>query len=189
MRESSKHQDFSEYIKARSESHAIRYPPPEDSVWAAVKSLLQRPWLSRAWTFQDIILAREAHIYCGAYSYSWQRMEIFLTFLRTYPPGPNLEDSRLVGEDQVLLNIYKARSMLQKPHLFRLEDKEIFLSLLPLLDSMRIRNATDPRDKVFALLNIACDVGGDSDLKADYGLSHAEVYAMTTNGCFEGQRA
>jgi hypothetical protein len=106
-------------------------------------------------------------------------MEIFLACLRTYPPGPNLEDSRLIGGDQLLLDIYKARSMLQKPHLFSLEDKEIFLSLFPLLDSMRIRNATDPRDKVFALLNIACDVGGDSDLKADYGLSHAEVYAMT----------
>jgi hypothetical protein len=178
MRENKEPQDSSEPFKFGSENHAIKYPPSGDSIWAGVKSLLQRPWFSRAWTFQEIILARKADIYCGVYHSSWQSIENVLVCLKAYPPGTNMEDLRLIGDDKLLTDIYKARAMLQRPQLFSLEDKDAFLSLFPLLDGMRTRNATDPRDKVFALLNIACDLR-DSELEADYSKSHAEVYAMT----------
>jgi hypothetical protein len=64
--------------------------------------------------------------------------------LKAYPPGTNMEDLRLVGDDELLTDIYKARAMLQRPQLFSLEDKDTFLSLFPLLDGMRTRDATDP---------------------------------------------
>jgi len=156
----------------------IKYPSSEDSVWAAIKSILKRPWFSRAWTFQEIILAREARIYCGNYTIDWQRFQRFLSCFKMNPSGPNIEDTRLIGNDKHPLDIIKARAMIRTPELFSQDTKEAFLSLFPLLDSMRTRNSTDPRDKVFALLNIACDVSG-SRLEADYSKSHAEVYAMT----------
>lgn len=101
------------------------------------------------------------------------------TSLNNIPQGLNIEDRRLKGSEKYLEDIVKARLVLQNPQTFTGSEKEDLLSLFPLLDSMRGRSATDPRDKVFALLNVACDVG-DSDLKADYSKSHAEVYALTT---------
>ena len=166
-------------VQARSSGvDAIRYPSSEDSVWAAVKSILKRPWFSRAWTFQEIILARQANIYCGTHTVDWETFQTFLTCFKTNPSGPNIEDTRLIGNDKHPFDIIKARSMIRTPELFSEDTKEAFLSLFPLLDSMRTRSSTDPRDKVFALLNIACDVSG-SGLEADYSKSHAEVYAMT----------
>ena len=171
-------QDISAYAKTNAKDHTITYPPPEDPVWLAIRSLLQRPWFSRSWTFQEIALARQAHFYCGASTRRWERLEVFLTCLNTFSQGPNVEDSRLKGEEKPLMEILKARSRFLSPENYNFEDIQLFLGLFPLLDGMRNRLATDPRDKVFALLNIACDVKG-SDLKADYRKSHAEVYAMT----------
>jgi len=65
---------------------------------------------------------------------------------------------------------------------------QLFLSLLPLFDSFRDRQATDPRDKVFALLNVASDTK-NSDLKADYHKPHAEVYALTAKWLLRTQKS
>lgn len=159
-------------------NHPIQYPLPEASAWSAVRFLLQRPWFSRVWTFQEVVLAQEAILYCGAYTMRWTRLELFQAGIKTYSEGPNAEDSRLKGADKSLNEIVKARSILHRPQIHKPEDGQLFLSLFPLLDGLRNRQATDPRDKVFALLNVACDAK-HSDLKADYRKSHAEVYAMT----------
>jgi hypothetical protein len=82
------------------------------------------------------------------------------------------------GAETQAFEIFKARSILHRPKNYVPGDTQLFLGLFPLLDSLRLRQATDPRDKVFALLNVACDAR-NSDLKVDYRKSHAEVYAMT----------
>jgi hypothetical protein len=169
-------------------NHPIQYPLPEASAWSAVRFLLQRPWFSRVWTFQEAVLAQEAMLYCGAYTMRWIRLELFQAGMKTYSEGPNAEDSRLKGADKSLTEIVKARSILHRPQIHKPEDGQLFLSLFPLLDGLRNRQATDPRDKVFALLNVACDAK-HSDLKADYRKSHAEVYAMTAKWLLRTQKS
>jgi hypothetical protein len=171
-------QKVSKEARINPEIYATVYPPSGDPGWLAIRSLLHRPWFPRAWTFQEIVLTRNAHLYCGAHTRNWQRLEFFLTCLNPFREGPNIEDERLKWAGNHVNNILKARQMFLRPETFKTLEKENFLSLFPLLDSMRPRIATYPRDKVFALLNVACDVK-DTDLKADYGKSHAEVYAMT----------
>jgi hypothetical protein len=171
-------QKVSKAARINPELYATVYPPSEDSRWLAIRSLLTRPWFSMVWTFQEIVLARNAHLYCGTHTRNWLRLEFFLTCLNTFQEGPNIEDGRLEGAGIHVNDIMKSRQMFLRPETFKTLEKEDFLSLFPLLDSMRARIATDPRDKVFALLNVACDVK-DTDLRADYGKSHAEVYAMT----------
>lgn len=46
--------------------------------------------------------------------------------------------------------------------------------LLTLVDNLRENSGTDPRDKVYALLNVAMD---EPNIKVDYRLSPSEVYA------------
>ena len=52
----------------RISNHPIRYPPIENPVWPAIRALLQRPWFSRVWTFQEIVLARTPVLTCGPHS-------------------------------------------------------------------------------------------------------------------------
>jgi hypothetical protein len=178
-------------VKSYSEAQTIKdhfqYPPSEDPVWPAVRSLLQRPWFSRVWTFQEIVLAQEAVLYCGAHTLRWNRLEVFLLGLSTFSQGPNVEDSRMKGAEAHAFEIVKARSILHRSKNHEPEDTQLLLGLCPLLDSLRLRQATDPRDKVFALLNVACDAKY-SDLKADYRKSHAEVYAMTVKWLLRTQK-
>ena len=124
------------------------------------------------------MLAQEAILYCGAHTLRWKRLETFLLGLSTFSQGPNAEDSRLKEAEVNTLEIFEARSILHRPKNHIPEDIQLFLGLFPLLDSLRLRQATDPRDKVFALLNVAYDAK-HSNLKVNYRKSHAEVYTMT----------
>lgn len=133
------------------------------------------------------MLAREAILYCGAHTLRWNTLEVFLLGLSAFSEGPNADDSRLKGAERYAFEIYKARSILHKPGIYKPEDNQLFLGLLPLLNSLRLHQATDPRDKVFALLNVAYDAK-HSDLKPDYRKSHAEAYAMTAKWLLRTQK-
>ncbi|KAK4673982.1 hypothetical protein QC763_116550 [Podospora pseudopauciseta] len=50
------------------------------------------------------------------------------------------------------------------------------VSLLPLLRQFRIRNATDPRDKVYALIGMVQYWGGQHKIAPDYNLDVTNVY-------------
>jgi hypothetical protein len=187
MLEYRKIQKLNSYAEAQTVNIPFRYPPLEAPAWPAVRSLLQRPWFSRVWTFQEIVLAQDAILYCGARTLRWKRFEVFLLGLSTFSQGPDAEDSRLKGAEIDALEIFKAPSILLRPENHKPEDTQLFLGLFPLLDSLRLRQATDPRDKVFALLNVAYDAK-ESNLKADYCKSHAEVYAMTAKWLLRTQK-
>ena len=188
MMEFWKTQNQPSYAEAKTTNHPIQYPPSEAPVWSAVKSLFLCPWFLRVWTFQEIVLARDAVFYCGAHTTKWERIETFLLGLHTYSQGPNIGDSRLKGAEKYALEIYTARSTLYGPKVYNPEYIKRFLGLFPLLESLRSRNTTDPRDKVFALLNVACDPK-KSDLTADYRKSHAEVYTTTAKWLLRTQKS
>jgi hypothetical protein len=42
--------------------------------WGALLDLMQRQWFSRRWAVQEIALARDAMIYCGADKMPWKGM-------------------------------------------------------------------------------------------------------------------
>jgi len=177
-------------------SHPIQYLPVDHPVWLAIRAFLQRPWFSRVWTFQEIVLARTPVLICGSSSMKWDMLEAFFLGLMIYPEGPNNEDLRLRGADIYLREITKARLLqhhkdANHPEITQVrllkhlnqdsnysEDTQILL--LPLLDSLRNRQSSDPRDKVFAALNIAQDIKS-SRLSVDYNKSLADVYIMTAH--------
>lgn len=175
------------YDQARTSFHTVRYPPPEDPSWLAVRSLFQRPWFLRVWTFQEIVLAKKAVCHCGPYSISWTRLETFIAGLQVYSEGPNIADTRLRGAEKHFMTILKARRLYLQKNSFTPHEHYISGGMFALLDNLRTRQATDPRDKVFALLNVAYDTK-DSHLIADYHKTHAEVYAQTAKWLLRTQQ-
>lgn len=59
-------QDQHDFLKVYLQSRPIN-----TSAWAAVQILLERPWFTRIWTFQEIVLAKQAHFVCGPHILRW----------------------------------------------------------------------------------------------------------------------
>lgn len=123
-----------------------------------VRDLFQRPYWSRIWVIQEILLARQAEIVLGDAGVSWP--EFMTNFLsrasRTVndpaPPWIYLSGGSLFG------------------------DADSFLSLLQKTSTSR---ASDDRDMVFALFGLVQGASLES-LVADYSKTRTEIYVGLT---------
>ncbi|RYP25261.1 hypothetical protein DL765_000142 [Monosporascus sp. GIB2] len=121
------------------------------SVRRAISSLLNRRYFSRVWILQEVALARESTVLCGKYEVSWERLQDRILNRLSVSPLPKVLE----------LGSLKYR---ESSH------------LLDLLDLARSSEATDPRDKVFAvfgMINCADSLG----YVADYDESVEETYS------------
>lgn len=132
-----------------------------------VLHVLRMAWFRRTWVLQEASLARKATIILEA---SPHRLDIsFDKFILESRRGlrymsmdtsywPAIPDIRRELMDQAMSNKRTLRS-----------------NLLDLLISTRDLDATDPRDKIFALLGIASD-GRHPEYTIDYSQTTAQVY-------------
>ncbi len=112
----------------------------------AMKKLLERSWFRRIWVVQELVCARKATMKCGNHSMEW---EIFLDVaerLRTTRLYDMAHEWSVRDALLVLSNIRRERQR---------REQRIRSPLEPLLYSYRFCLASDPRDKVFALVGIA----------------------------------
>ncbi|KAI1350106.1 heterokaryon incompatibility protein-domain-containing protein [Xylaria sp. FL0043] len=100
-----------------------------------VAALFQRPWFSRIWVLQEIANARSATVYCGGKELPW---ESFRDFVHYNVAVKWLENIPFAVQ-------YSAR---KSPRHWSVVSRR----LLGMLMDTRSCGATDPRDKVFALL-------------------------------------
>jgi len=149
--------------------HRLRATFPH-SAWTALAQLLQRPWYSRVWVIQEVVIAAEATLICGRHRIPFDAM---ITALPTVVRNPieigfNVES---YGGDNP-----DGYSLLMEMGLQRIYFHHGGASKLQYLLTRTGRcGATDPRDKTFAVLGIFKDAE-DIRLKPDYALSAAEVY-------------
>lgn len=148
---------------------------------AAIRQLLKADWFSRVWTFQELVLARFVRLKCGEDELPWYVLKLVVNCYRVvYKPGPNHDDEFLAGAERHAHEMNIVRYFLQEPKGI---DRSILLAkttLPALLSGLRDYHATDPRDKVFALLNVATDItGAHGDIQPDYSQPLLEVYAST----------
>lgn len=161
-----------------------------------IKHLFRRAWWGRLWVLQEITLPDFAYFACG-------RKRIFRrTFqaaLHAYYALLNTLMRKLLREEPctsyqidvvISMALHRSYVMLSMPNIYRTRK----LSLVALLrstcmgdveglgqDGTQHLEATDPRDKIFALLGIARDQEELAKLGVfpDYTKSKKEVYART----------
>ena len=109
-----------------------------------IDSFFLRPWWSRVWVMQEVVWASKIIVVCGDQELSWDmllRAHLVMRFgdksLGTHYPG-HFRSGLIWG---MFLH-----------HIFVVNRTSASLEYT--LARVRIRNATDPRDKVFAILNI-----------------------------------
>ena len=134
----------------------------------------KNPWWRRIWTAQEILLAKRASLWSGQYRIDWD------TFLGAIAHGAALG---LLGDFPMLGVVSQSRS-------FEIDDTLALRStrafptpadeMLFLLINTRHRLATDPRDKIFAILGLVRGDMSTLGIQADYRATTGDVFRHTT---------
>ena len=128
---------FDELVEAeQSNKRTGKYmrPRPSDKIIQELECLFRRPWFSRVWVIQEVVANPCVRIMCGTHNSSWAALEACWW---------GYAGTRVIIEDPPIMRINNPES-LQK---YKLPD-----GLWRVLLNTRSLAASDPRDRVFALL-------------------------------------
>ena len=151
-------------IFQRSNLESLGLPGWKSKEWKALQKFLGRPWFKRIWVIQEVIVSTRAMVMCGQESLLWE--EMVQVIKRVQFTGRSADSSAIYStyrlSDHCVTYIDSVR-----------DDKlrDVKTNLLYLLIRTRDRAATDPRDKVFALLGL-----GHYTIIPDYSKTEFEIY-------------
>jgi hypothetical protein len=167
--------------------------------WHALLLLMQRPWFSRRWIIQEIMIARKATLYCGKFTQNWSNFAGIIQLI-----GERLEvlkrifaRSSVYGGDAELLSDLQtsgAYSLAQATSaLLRKSNDGGILERLCTLEELLLALPTfecgNLRDTVYAVLSLAKDAPSSlagSVTTPDLPLTSQPNIPMST-GSFEFQ--
>jgi hypothetical protein len=147
--------------------------PPK---WSAVERLLLRPWWRRVWTLQEYIISLHFVFYCGTKSISRDNFRIAslaIFWCRRF--------------DETLITMQAVQSAWNRRRIYHWYKHGHQMSLLGLIAFGSDSRATDPRDRIYALLELA----KDQELvpKPDYNAEVSEVYSKLVKSFVETNKS
>lgn len=158
------------------EDAAWRVLPPA-LVFQGLTDILQRPWFQRFWVVQEGALAKEVVMSCGPHHISWSnQIRPVLSFLRTIKIAVTSPQWQAMGLNNIDMDFLLGllQSQLESgPDADLWANRSRMPDLLELAYSMRNRNATDLRDRIYALLGIA---NAENQIIPDYLKSAEDTY-------------
>ncbi|EEU43833.1 uncharacterized protein NECHADRAFT_30322 [Fusarium vanettenii 77-13-4] len=128
--------------------------------------LTRKPWFTRVWIIQEVANAKSAQIQCSAGS-----IEAMFLALAPWLLGQSIGE-----QPQAVFDIFPG---LPRKWSWWAEER----TLWALLSRFRKCQATDPRDRVYALLGITSDMANDA-IDPDYSKSEHQVLRDTCNYLF-----
>ncbi|KAF2719218.1 HET-domain-containing protein [Polychaeton citri CBS 116435] len=177
--------------------------------WKALSEILKRPWFWRTWIVQEVVLNPNVHLVLGPNMVTWDELERIIYLLEGPAPSSWQVDQAVTASELPFSRINRIRlrhqhrllspltptiqqlalerSFSNEPESYEREDianetadGESDPELLDLLLMSRDLGASDPRDKIYALLGIA-----KHDVDVDYTASPKTVFmdfALSTMG-------
>lgn len=142
--------------------------PDELRQWEALARLFARSWWRRVWVVQEVAVAQDVRVLCGERLEEWDYLVAACTMLTEF--GEEFESIAAAlgpyapGHGQAI-----TMSTIQE----EIEQKGS-TDLYNMLLQNRSREATDPRDRVFAALGMVGDEA--NQISADYDKTLGEVY-------------
>ncbi|SPO07052.1 uncharacterized protein DNG_09746 [Cephalotrichum gorgonifer] len=156
---------------------------PQDDLLAGIADLLQRDYWNRIWIIQEVALAKEALVMCGERAVSLTLFDaVFTTIWFCFKCG--VRQTHADYEHFVWglpSTLYDIKAMMIR-HKRRRGEKIRLADILVESQASPDRpfySATDPRDIVFGLLGVLDNVD-ELGLRADYGMTIAEVFSVAT---------
>ena len=163
-----------EEVKTRARPESIQLPPEfgepyKAQMWEGLGSFFGRPWWRRVWIMQEAtaISSKDTHLLCG-------EVEVLLVDAFGCNVAVGIVDRRQLWGNMPAPSmrnyVVQRMSKIQSKR-----EREVMISLLDVLEDFRGLSVTDPRDIVYAALNIANDVR-EGEIQPDYRASVATVY-------------
>ncbi|KAF6818395.1 heterokaryon incompatibility protein [Colletotrichum musicola] len=141
--------------------------------WAAVDGLLSRPWWSRVWVVQEVWSASDrAILQCGQQKIRWKAVQRAMSYDDVWDEmGHVLKDNKS-GRAGIWTQLQRRYGLAN--HLCKMA--LLGGKLSSLLWNTWDRDATDPRDKVFAVLGLVGDEDSRLLTSPDYGKGVRQVF-------------
>jgi hypothetical protein len=151
--------------------------------WFCLGQLFRRTWFTRAWIFQEVILAKEAIVLCGDQTIPWASLVHVSRYLSQCGLRGDFNNPAIFGErgsyppsrPSIPATLNRAKSILKS------DGDRVFLNSL--LRSRRL-DATDLRDKIYSTLGISklmsTKLSDKTAIYPDYTRNLADVYISAT---------
>ena len=160
------------------ESKARESREQHENTWFDLRS---RAYWTRTWIVQEVILAKDLHLYCGNQHVSWDLFDDFDLRLAMDLNFRQGRESPYLAEAPPGLNGLKM--YLDKTQQGR-HDLNHFYSLYTLLVYFWETKCKDPRDRIFALLSLAPRHEGKAALVVDYTKDIVQLYLQAFDYCY-----
>ena len=179
------------------EEFGIRQTSLEE--WKCYANFHRRTWFGRTWIIQEITLAKQIHVACGALRPNWEDMHLLGAFMRITHWGIFLVDflrqpdhELTPGSRQYAIASFAEGFQNNGPHFLdsrrycehvcaanNVNARDAFLEYLLL--NTRMTKASDPRDKVLGVLGLVTRLFGpkNAELELHYEMSVEDVYTLT----------
>jgi hypothetical protein len=189
------------------ENHGL--PKQGHRRWIALSLILRRPWFWRTWVVQEVVLNPNVELVLGPAMLTWDDLESVVALLEGPMPRIWQLDQAISASELPFSRINRIRLRHQRliatpitptvddakfeaqlyaePESTVDDDDDDDPQLLDLLLMSRGLGATDPRDKVYALLGL-----GKHDINPDYSMSPESVFtdfALQTVGVVTNMQA
>ncbi|KAL5391291.1 hypothetical protein DPSP01_001169 [Paraphaeosphaeria sporulosa] len=150
----------------------VTLPSESDERWNSLSWFLDLPWFERCWIIQEVVVSPgDPTLLCGGFQLLWSRFQEAMAALLRYHPK------------------FRAERMKLMKGILDLSSKSELWELSSLLQSTRPFQATDPRDKIFALLGLAGESRTPEKwpkaLMPDYSRSTQDVYMAVALYCID----
>ncbi|PMD29821.1 HET-domain-containing protein, partial [Hyaloscypha variabilis F] len=131
--------------------------------------IFSRPWFTRVWILQELVLSQNPWLQCGQYRIRWH---VFCKYVLSSQPSLWKLKSRAI-----LMDMNESRNKFRTVSVESSQKPEEFMgsSLLKLLQTRRGCDLTDPRDMVYAHLGLV-DHEARGKFPIDYDKTVAQVY-------------
>jgi hypothetical protein len=149
-------------------------PSEEDLFWPALGEIFQRKWFQRLWILQEAALAPSVLVYCGSKSVGWDALAHLGEWVSNKALGSLCNPSeglKVQGEHGF--------SLIKNLRILRIQKwGDYVITLDRLLDMARIRDTTEPIDKVYAVLGMV-DNATRVQIRVDYSDESRQQFVRT----------
>jgi len=155
-----------------NQTKSCEYP---SSYWTALAHLLERPFFSRIWIIQEMAISSNAVLICGKWQTPWKNLAELICLLM----WSGLERCISTLHGDLISSPLGAAGLTVTAGIRHLVQEERTPTLTWNLLTCHPFRVTDPRDRIFALLNISSDAD-DEALKPNYSKPLKNVFIDST---------
>jgi hypothetical protein len=165
----------------RPHSHPVWQTYPQSLVYQGLQDVMTRPWFERMWVVQEVGRSQHAILICGRDRVEWKSTNSIAVrcFIRMIKYAEILPEWTQLGLDTVNMRPLLEMLDFQDANQFSKSwgtCQRAAPDLLDLAYTMRHKQCTDPRDKIFGLWGMVEYLHHLEDFKPDYSMTVTQVY-------------